>query len=327
MKKPILILLTLCVCFAASAQTLTLKFSGIGMKSVAPINLKGVSNLVISADSINGGSTNAITLTNCSNITIKNCKISGNAGTFGIFLIGCSNITIQYNYIHNIGAGVYAQNCTGGIVVSYNYMLNMQGPYPHADFIQFNNVSGAGNVISYNNLEDIADQSNPEDAINVYKSNGTAASPILVTNNFIRGGGPSTTGSGITVADQGGSYETITNNIVINSGNIGMQVAGGTYITMTNNTIYSSAFPWSHLGLGYGNYSGVPSTNVTIGNNKVKWMSGKAADLSYYAAGTTQIEKDASLQSGLTPPGNWTTNALGTPPPTNYLTVPLVVFQ
>ena len=329
MKKLIIVVLLLFASSAIFAQVAVapLTVSVSKLTTVAPFTLSGKSNLVISGDSITGG-TIGIQLNNCSNITITNCQFQGQT-LFAIYLLGCSNITIKNNYVANVGAGIYAQLCTGGINVSSNYMLNMKGPLPHADFIQFSQVSGANNLISHNNLEDLPGQSNAEDAINLYKCNGTAASPITVSYNFIRGGGPSTTGSGITVADQGGSYELVTNNTVINSGYIGMQVAGGTYITMTNNNIYSAAFPYSHLGLGYGNYSGVASNNVTISNNNICWMSALPSDLKGRPAGTTQVEFDKSYQSTLTQPTGWTTNVTVSPLPTTspLLTSSLAVLQ
>ncbi len=329
MKKLFIIVLLL---FASSAIFAQVSIAPVTVAvskatTVAPFSLSGKSNLVISGDNITGGKI-GIQLTNCSNITITNCQFQGQT-LFAIYLLGCSNITIKNNYVANVGAGIYVQLCTGGINVSSNYMLNMKGPLPHADFIQFAASNGPGNLIANNCLEDIAGQSNPEDAINLYQCNGTAASPITVTGNFIRGGGPSTTGSGITVGDQGGSYETITNNTLVNTGYVGMQVAGGTYITMSNNNIYSSAFPYSHVGLGYGNYSGAPSNNVTIANNKISWMSSLPGDLKGRPAGTTQVEFDKSYQSTLTQPTGWTTNVTVSPLPTTspLLTSSLAVLQ
>jgi len=282
-------------------------------KASAPLVYKNQSNLTISGDSISGGAGPCISLTNCTNVHITKCKLVNGNGTaaVGINLQGCSGVTIDYNFISKVSTGVYAQNCTGKIVVNLNQFKNMMGPYPRGACVQFNNVSGGGNRITNNKSDNIAGQSNPEDAINIYKSNGLATDAILVSGNILRGGGPSTTGSGITVGDQGGSNIIVTNNIVVNTGNIGMQVAGGSYIAMTNNTIYSSASPVSHLGLGCGNYSGLPSTNITISGNKIKWMCGKAADLAYYPKGTTVVEKDISLQAGLTQPAGWSTNQLG----------------
>ncbi|MGZ3891750.1 MAG: hypothetical protein ACXVI9_14685, partial [Mucilaginibacter sp.] len=127
---------------------------------------------------------------------------------------------------------------------------------------------------------------------------------------MLRGGGPSVTGSGITVGDQGGAYELVQNNICVNTGNIGIQVAGGTNITVINNTIYSRAFPWSHLGLGCGNYSGLPISDITMAGNKIRWTCAKPGDLAWYPKGTTSVQKDVSFQKGLLPPSGWEKNIL-----------------
>jgi parallel beta-helix repeat protein len=249
------------------------------LKHNQPIFLNGVSNMTISGYTISGEAVDCIRLIDCKNIHITNCRLI-NSKRFGIYLYNCSNILIDSNYIAKVGAGVFAQTCPlGQIRVNNNQMLNMLGTLPYnKDFVQFAEVSGPGNKICYNKLENISGQSNPEDAINLYKCNGLPDDPITIIGNWIRGGGPSTTGSGITVGDQGGSYQLAQDNILVNTGFIGMQVAGGTYIRIINNTIYSDAFPWSHLGLGYGNYSGKPSTHITIRGNRVHWLAGWAHD-------------------------------------------------
>ncbi|MBS1526626.1 MAG: right-handed parallel beta-helix repeat-containing protein [Bacteroidetes bacterium] len=298
-------------------------------KGSAPIVLRNQSNVTISGDSISGGAVPCISLTNCKNVHITKCKLCNGTtvNSLGVQLAGCSNITIDYCFITKVATGVYAQACTGGIVVNANQFLNMMGPYPRGACVQFNNVSGGGNRITNNKSDNVAGKSNPEDAINLYKSNGLPTDPILVSGNMLRGGGPSTTGSGITVGDQGGSYETVTNNIVVNTGTDGMQVAGGTYITMSNNIIYSSATSISHVGLGYGNYSGLPSNNIVMTGNKIKWMCGRASDLAYYPKGTTVVEKDASMQTGITPPTGWSANILGASLSASVLPTTLITMK
>ncbi|HVW15938.1 MAG TPA: right-handed parallel beta-helix repeat-containing protein [Mucilaginibacter sp.] len=282
-------------------------------KASAPIVLKNQSNVTISGDSISGGTGPCISLTNCTNVHITKCKLCNGTtvNSVGIQLASCTNVTIDYCFITKVATGVYAQACPGGIVVSKNQFLNMMGPYPRGAYVQFNNVSGGGNRILDNKGENIAGQSNPEDGINLYKCNGLPNDQILVWGNLLRGGGPSTTGSGITVGDQGGSYELVENNILVNTGTDGMQVAGGTYITMSNNIICSTATSISHVGLGFGNYSGLPCHHITMTGNQIKWMCGRASDLAYYPKGTTVVEKDASMQAGLPTPTGWTTNILG----------------
>ncbi|HVV53698.1 MAG TPA: right-handed parallel beta-helix repeat-containing protein [Mucilaginibacter sp.] len=313
---------------STSATTTTAPKIASAYKLAAPIVLKNQSNLTISGDSINGGAGPCISLTNCTNIHITKCKLMNGTtvSSTGLNLYGCKNITIDYCFISKVATGVYAQN-SSTVVVDNNQFLNMMGPYPRGAYVQFNNVSGGGNRITNNKGENVAGQSNPEDGINLYKSNGLSTDPILVSGNELRGGGPSTTGSGITVGDQGGSYQTITNNTCVNTGNIGMQVAGGTYINMSNNTIYSTATSISHLGLGCGNYSGTASNNITMGGNKIKWMCGKASDLAYYPAGTTVVEKDESVQSGLAKPAGWGTNILSATISANILPTTLIDFK
>jgi len=243
-----------------------------------PIELRFAHDIVINGENIEGGSVPCIKLSHCSRIRITNCKLM-NSSTYGIYLSQCSDIQVDHNYITKVSTGVYAEDCPDGqIRVTDNEMLNMIGEPYHKDFVQYNRVNGANNKICNNRLENIFGQSNPEDAINLYKCNGLENDPIYIANNFIRGGGPSETGSGITIGDKGGSNQLAENNVLVNTGYIGMQVAGGTNIKIINNTIYSRAFPWSHLGLGYGNYSGQPSNNVTITGNKVNWTSGWPRD-------------------------------------------------
>lgn len=271
MKKLVPLALLLLVCFTASAQ-LNLKF--VNMKLTKPIYLKGASNIVISGDSIPGGTSPCIYLVNCTNVHITHCKLV-NTTDYGVYLNNCSNVLIDSSYIYNVRAGVYAEVCPGGrIRVMYNEMMNMQGPYPHADCVQYNRVAGANNRIMFNKLENIQGKSAPEDAINLYMCNGLANDPILVEYNSIRGGGPSVTGSGITVGDNGGSYETVLGNIVVNSGYVGIQTAGGNHINIITNTIYSQSWPWSGCGLASSNYSGTPASHNTITNNKVNWIAG-----------------------------------------------------
>src|SRR5579872_125273 len=219
---------------ANSKSSSAIKSLSPSYKLTQPIKFQNKSNITISGDSINGGTSPCIFLVNCTNIHITHCKLV-NSTDIGIRLERCSGILIDTNYIANVRAGVFAIMCPlGGIRVLNNQMKNMQGPYPQADFVQLDRVSGPNNQICYNRLENVLGESNAEDAINLYMSDGLADDPILVTNNWIRGGGPGITGAGITAGDKGGSYQKIENNIVVNSGAGGIQVAGGTNIQIIN---------------------------------------------------------------------------------------------
>ncbi|MGZ3811089.1 MAG: right-handed parallel beta-helix repeat-containing protein [Mucilaginibacter sp.] len=267
---------------------------GYKIKLTSPISLYGAQNLTISGDSINGGSVPCINLTNCTNIHITHCKLV-NSKVVGVNLSGCTNVLIDSSYISNVSTGVYAVD-SKTIRVNYNQMRNMMGPYPKGAFIQFDNVTGAYCRVVGNRLENIMGASYPEDAISMYKSNGNATDPIFIGNNWIRGGGPSKTGGGIMLGDNGGSYITASTNILVNPGQYGMAVSGGTHMQITNNSIYSKAQSFSNVGLYYWNQSGLPSSSITISGNKVNFTSGMyGVNNSYIGAG------DA-------PPTGWSTN-------------------
>ncbi|HTE00537.1 MAG TPA: right-handed parallel beta-helix repeat-containing protein [Mucilaginibacter sp.] len=272
---------------SAAATASKYKFSN-------PISLNGAHDITISGDSINGGSQVCINLVGCNNIHITNCRL-GNSKTLGIQLSNCTNILIDYNYITNVSTGVYAVG-SKTVRVNYNEMKNMQGPYPRGAFVQFDNVSGGYNRVSFNKFENIMGASYPEDAISMYKSNGIASDPIYIIGNWIRGGGPSKTGGGIMLGDNGGSYQTASANILVDPGQYGMAVSGGTNMQITNNSIYAKAQSFTNVGLYYWNQSGLSSSAVTISGNKVNFTSGMYGKNNSY------------IGSGSATPTGWSTN-------------------
>jgi len=249
--------------------------------SSAPISYYSKSNITISGLSINGG-TNGIALYNCNNVHITNCKVY-NTSSFGIMLNNCTNITVDYCYVTNAKSGVHVyQGST--IKVNNNQFYNMNGPFPDGCFVQFAGVTGGGNQINNNKCQDDAYHGHPQDGINLYQSSGKLGDSIQVIGNWIRGGQvqmDSGGAAGVVLGDVGGSYQVARNNIVVNSGYVGMQVVGGNNIKMDHNTIYSSSTPVSNTGINCGNYSGKSSGNINISYNKVKWIqkSGSEWDL------------------------------------------------
>lgn len=262
------------------------------------INLTGAHDMTISGKSIAGGSSACITLTNCHDVTIQYNKLY-NSTNVGIYLYNCYNITVTGNFVTKVSTGVYAQQCpSGGIAVTSNQFLNMAGPFPRGQFVQFNNVNG-GNCIASNKCENIMGQSNPEDAISIYQCHGTAAHPITITGNQIRGGGPSTSGGGIMLGDSGGSYIYAANNILVNPGQYGIAISGGDHNIINGNQIYSAAKSFTNIGLYVETIGSAPVVAPTVENNKVNF---------YNASG---VENAAWLADGITTPAGWATNTWG----------------
>ena len=263
------------------------------------IFLDGAHDIIISGKSIIGGVIPSIFLKNCYNIHITKNKLY-NSTNVGIHLIYCKNITVDYNYFTNVSSGVYAEQISnGGIIVNNNQFLNMRGPFPRGQFVQFNNVNGPNNSISYNKGENIFGSSFAEDGINLYQSSGTPSSPGMIVGNWIRGGGPSSSGGGIMLGDNGGSYLTASNNILVDPGEYGMAIAGGDHIVITNNTIYGRSQYFTNVGLYVNSINGYAATNCTVANNQVN----------YYNA--TNYNNNDWLAPGVAKPTGWDGNNWG----------------
>jgi hypothetical protein len=149
----------------------------------------------------------------------------------------------------------------------------MMGPFPEGQFVQFKNVSGGGNRVSFNKFENILGESYTEDAISMYECNGSASDPILIESNWLRGGGPSLSGGGIMLGDGGGSYQIAKNNFLVDPGQYGMAVSGGANMSIVNNTVYGKSQSFTNVGLYYRNYSGPPSSAITIAKNAVNFTN------------------------------------------------------
>jgi parallel beta-helix repeat protein len=262
------------------------------------IDLYNKHNITITNKSITGGSAPLIKLTNCSNIRIIGNRLS-NSTDVGIYLYNCKNITIEDNFFTRVSTGVYADHTQGGIIVNNNQFLNMQGPFPRGQFVQFNNVKGAGSSISNNKGENIIGQSYAEDAISLYQSEGTEASPILVKGNWIRGGGPSASGGGIMLGDQGGAYLYASDNILINPGQFGMAISGGHHITIVNNTIYGKQQSFTNVGLYVNDIGGWKTSDCKVTNNRVRYYN------------KTNYQNNAWLSPNSVKPEGWDANIWG----------------
>jgi len=269
-----------------------------------PIKWDGINNQIINQLKITNPTGHCISLCNCSNITIQNCKL-GPSKNEGVYLYNCSNITVINNSMDSIDSGVVADGCTG-IKVINNDVKNVQGPMPRGQMVQFGNVYGTGNSISYNVVENIQGQSFPEDEISLYMSNGTPEDPIKVIGNWIRGGGPSTSGGGIMTGDMGGSYVLVKDNILVNPGQYGITISSGDHIVISNNMIFSEQKPYSNIGLSaYKQYDIVTNSN-TIMNNEVNfknkdgvlnclWNAGNCGDITGWDTNMHNSNLNASI--------------------------------
>ena len=249
--------------------------------------LNGTHDTVINNIKIFNSPADCIKLFNCYNIVIQNCRLVFSKG-MGINMYNCKNVTIKNCYIENTTTGIYALKSTG-IKVLYNQIKDVTGPFPKGQMVQFDKVYGGGNCVNYNRCINIAGKSNAEDAISIYKTNGTDAEPVQITGNQIYGGGPSKTGGGIMLGDRGGSYITAKKNILVNPGQYGIAIASGSNIEIKDNIIFSKKQLFSNVGIYVWNqYKSYCSLN-TVSGNIVNWTDTKGASNGFWNGGNCGV--------------------------------------
>lgn len=229
------------------------------------------SNVVIENLQFENSDSISIYIKKSSNIIVRNCFFNKSM-LEAINVETSSNITIENCLFNNAQSGVYVMK-SQAIKIINNQFVNVRKRKDgsRGQFVQFNQVSGEGNIIENNKGENFLNESNPEDLISLYQSYGTAASPILVRNNIFRGGGPSTSGGGIMTGDLGGSYLHVENNTLIDPGQYGIATAGGTNITILNNKIYGRQQSFTNNPLYIWAQTGIVCSNINVKGNKVNW--------------------------------------------------------
>jgi len=216
------------------------------------------SNFVIEGLEFSGTQGDIISLYACENVIIRNNKFLS-SNNIGIYLTDCKNITIIDNSFDNVRTALRAHR-SETVKFDYNDVFNLGGLLALSDntingfAALFDKVTGSGNSISYNAIENIFGDSSPGDIINVNQSNGTLQSPIIVKGNWIRGGGPSPNGGGILLGDIGGSYQIAEDNILVDPGQYGIGIAGGHNMTVRNNKIYAKKQYFTNVALYATNY-------------------------------------------------------------------------
>lgn len=241
-----------------------------------PISITGKTNVVISNLFIANATGAGITIINCSNVIVMNCLIT-HCTNEAVHVESSSNISITSNRFEYVSSGVWALSSTQ-IRVTYNQCFNVQGPFPRGQLAQFDKCYGANNCINFNLGQNILGQSNPEDEISIFQSNGTSNSPIQIVGNEIRGGGPSGSGGGIMTGDGGGSYILVTNNILVDPGQYGIGIAGGDHIQVLSNKIYGKQQPFTNVGIYIWNQTALPCGSHVVTGNLVRWYNSSGVE-------------------------------------------------
>lgn len=217
-----------------------------------PITL--ISGQTVSGVHVTSTSGPCIVGSNVQNVRITNSKIGPCGPTaqgVGVSLYASHDVRVDHNAFDDIASALYAQTDTSGrIVFDHNVATRIRGPKARGQLVQFNGIAGPGHRIACN----VSDQTlpgylaGPEDHISIFKSAGTAESPIEIAYNRMRGGGPSLSGSGILAGDYGSAHVSIHHNTMVETANVGFAIAGGSDIRYEQNRAFSGQTPYSNVG-------------------------------------------------------------------------------
>ena len=278
-----------------------------GLPSSPPLTLSNQTARTVSNLSITNTSGDCVVVHGGSDVVLEHLSIGPCSGHGIVIDSNVQRVTIRDVYVHDAGgngvdgyqahgvqildshfarvmSGAYLQSCDA-VRFERNTALNVQGPIPRGQMIQFNQVRSADNVIRCNLLEDRPGESNPEDAINMFQSAGTTASPILIEGNRILGGGPSMSGGGILIGDGGGHDITARSNILVDPGQYGMAVPGGDHMTLASNRIYGRQQSFTNVGLYVWDQYMSSCTAITVTDNQVHWTANTGGDNGYWNGG------------------------------------------
>lgn len=233
--------------------------------------LSGVKDKIIENLAIGPCGGHGIELLDSRNVTIRNVVITDTVES-GIYIAGSTSVEVTESRISNGVSGVYALD-SSGIRVTCNTIEDPRGPIPRGQLVQFDKVTGADNQISCNAGRNRPGRGIPEDAISLYKSHGTAGSPIAVTYNVIVGGGPSESGGGIMLGDDGGSHQIARGNILVDPGQYGIAVSSGRHMSIVENMVLSRKLPFTNVGISVWNQYPHACNTISVERNKVKWQS------------------------------------------------------
>jgi hypothetical protein len=282
--------------YSVQAQPLTPGIpAGTVLTSVSPLVINGEKDVVIQHVQVSNPNGSCIQITNnAQNIIIENSEIGPCSG-HGIDATWSYGIDIRNSYIHDTGGNtiqahrvgrlnVYNNRVERGTSLVHNYLsypisithnkfLNAKGPSPAGHLVAFDSVAGEGNRINCNVGENVMGQSNPEEAILLYKSTGDPTDPIQIVGNKIKGGGPSNRGGGIGAGDSAGAYAVIKDNILIDTGSYGIGIGGGHHIQVINNLVYGRQQPFTNSGIWVWNWNNYDPNcySHTVQGNSVNW--------------------------------------------------------
>ena len=289
--------------YSGNYQSLDSKVPCILVNTTAPVVLQGC-RLSGAGHLIQSGSGANLTVRECSGVGLTP-SVDGQPPGHFLDSYQSQSLVLEHNTFSGTSGIVVNRwsGTTGALTVRYNQARNVDGRWRNnggssrCSFLQLNTVNNLPGVeIAFNEVINTPNQSLVEDNLNFYNSSGTAASPVRVHDNFVRGAYPypatagTYTGTGMTTdgdAAQPGTatgYIEASANQFVSTCNAAMNIAAGHDIYYHDNRLVTSGLlaDGTRLGTTYAgtavfNYYNQPASlffnnriaNTTIGY--VRW--------------------------------------------------------
>jgi len=265
-------------------------------RSEAAITLRNCRDVTITGCRFRNIDANAIRLFECKGIRIidnRMTDLGDGKPKMAVYAFRCDGVLIESNRIERVESGAYLCECRGIRFIG-NYVEDVRGPMPRGQMVQFDKVKGPGNEVSHNYALNHRTGARPEDMISMYKSHGTAESPILISHNYLMGdpkdgsAGKSGSGSGIMLGDGGGSHILCADNVLNAPGQVGIGVASGADITVRGNLVYGPKSDVSNVGIYVWNQYKEKGGDIRIVGNTVAWSNARGQHSSFWQGDANQ---------------------------------------
>lgn len=228
-----------------------------------------------------GGSSTATISVTGNYVTINNAIIQNSTNTSALLVLTSIHDVIVHNcYFNNGVRGIFANNCTGNLDLNNNYFTNIADPNIGSNGggnrIQLHTCTlSVGNInIRYNQTMETRN-ANIGDQFSFFKCVGNSSNQFYASYNSVFGGSSNTAGyNAFGMGDNGGAYQNVHANIIVNSGLAGIVIAGVTNALVDSNRVFSAQFTTPAApgaGIIVGNYLGGVNTNITAQHNFLNW--------------------------------------------------------
>jgi hypothetical protein len=201
-------------------------------------------------------------------------------GVIAIALSGCNGVTIDAVDFDTVAEGVFAYN-SRNITIRNTRYSNIIGPHERngshrGNLVQFDTVTGflvSGNKGKGGDTEDI---------VSLFKTN----TGRVTGNQFEGTNWSSGSGTGIIAGDGGGgSGIEIDDNVLVNPGQVGIQLINGN-ANVHDNVIYAAPRTGTSPNVGISTYGGTVS-GASVTNERVYWRKNDGSQNPFWwGAGT-----------------------------------------